>query len=127
MPKRANFLLAISLTSIATSMWLSSGCSKADSHDDGKPLVYKVERTRFDLVIENLGSIEAAGSNIDVYLNERSTNGFKTSIEFPKYGGTTSVHLDDFAKADGTRFNPNDEVSVIWAGGSGYAFSNPSR
>lgn len=101
----------------------STGCSGNAFSASKKTLDVTVTGGRFEVVIENKGSPEAAGKQIELYINEVTPDGYKQSIDFPRLGESINVHLDLFAKQDGTKFNPKNAVKDLWIGGNGYAFT----
>ena len=109
-----------------TSVIMTMGCPNSAS-SKGKTLNVVYTLDRFDITIENKNSMEAAGATVDVYLNEGPPGGFKHEIEFPAFGRTVTLHLDTFAKADGTKFNPNTPITDIWIGGGHYAYDHQTR
>jgi hypothetical protein len=82
-------------------------------------------RWDFDTVrIKNIGSPDAAGKTISVYLNDTPPFTFKATLRFPTLGQTSDIPLSVFVRRkDGVRLDPRARaVTEAWVGGAGYDY-----
>jgi hypothetical protein len=102
------------------------GCALAFSLSGAAPTklktpAVKVANNATTLEVTNTGS--EGWTDATVYLNGTPPDGYRFTVPAPKIGEKIQIPLRNFAKKDGTRFNPSyTKVTVIWVGGGGFEF-----
>ena len=97
------------------------GTSSSSPHN--KTLDVTVRHSMIALEVTNVGSGEAAGNELVVYINGSPPFTYKAIATVPALGQSVDLPLITFTQKDGTRFNPiATAVTEIWVGGGGYDY-----
>lgn len=111
------------LLGIVSAVMSTGGGSSASNPTPSKLLDVTVRHGLGAIEITNAGSADAAGLEMNVYINGDPPFTFKAIATVPPLGKSVLLPLREFTQKDGTRFNPiATAVTVIWVGGGAYDY-----